>query len=520
MPLYLRDLLADPALGLELVAGKRGANTQTPVRWAHISEIPDPTPWLEGGEILLTTGLGVKDSEDLQRRLVEGLSHTGCAAIGFGLDVFLGAVPPAMLAAADDCGLPLFTVPYETPFLAVTKRVSHETAEEHYATLRIAVNLHRQVLAAVVAERGIQEVVATATRPLADRAVVVFDYYGTELARQDSGDHLTADVSDLWSMASMASMAHQDEGFHRGQACSVSTVRLGDEVQAFVVTVAPNPPDEQQTLVLEQVVTGVTLELARGLSVRQAHRTRVDDVLIEAAEGRAPSSSWLTRLLRRLGFKVGQPFQVLCVRADLTPLKLCALVEDVLGSAPASTALVGLHDDTVYCILQPPELAQADQIVTAARSRGRGSIVVGQSAIWTAIADLPTAMRQALTAADAPTGEAVRDVRELGLAGVVAGMNNDVVAESFVEQVLGPLLHHDQTESSAFVDTLAAYLASGCRPGPAAKQLCVHRHTLAYRLERIRELTGRDPRDGRHLVEFGLALELRRSGRVGRQGVE
>jgi purine catabolism regulator len=28
----------------------------------HISEIPDPTPWLEGGEILLTTGLGIKDS--------------------------------------------------------------------------------------------------------------------------------------------------------------------------------------------------------------------------------------------------------------------------------------------------------------------------------------------------------------------------------------------------------------------------------------------------------------------------
>ena len=57
------------------------------MRWAHISEIPDPTPWLEGGEILLTTGLGVRDSPDLQRRLVEGLDARGCPGLGFGLGV-------------------------------------------------------------------------------------------------------------------------------------------------------------------------------------------------------------------------------------------------------------------------------------------------------------------------------------------------------------------------------------------------------------------------------------------------
>jgi DNA-binding PucR family transcriptional regulator len=82
------------------------------------------------------------------------------------------------------------------------------------------------------------------------------------------------------------------------------------------------------------------------------------------------------------------------------------------------------------------------------------------------------------------------------------------IAEDFVTQVLGPVLDHDGRESSHLVDILRAYLAHGCRPGPAADQLCVHRHTLTYRLERIRELTGRDPRSGDHLVEFGLALAL------------
>jgi PucR family transcriptional regulator, purine catabolism regulatory protein len=85
-----------------------------------------------------------------------------------------------------------------------------------------------------------------------------------------------------------------------------------------------------------------------------------------------------------------------------------------------------------------------------------------------------------------------------------------------VTGVLGPVLEQGGRDASPLLDTLRAYLAHGCRPGPAAEELCVHRHTLAYRLDRIRDLTGRDPRAGAHLLEFGLALELhdRAAGRA------
>ena len=51
--LPLGDLIRD--LDVRLVAGEAGLDT--PVRWVHISELEDPTPWLSGGELLLTTGL-------------------------------------------------------------------------------------------------------------------------------------------------------------------------------------------------------------------------------------------------------------------------------------------------------------------------------------------------------------------------------------------------------------------------------------------------------------------------------
>jgi hypothetical protein len=92
MPLWLSELLHDPSLGAELVAGHAGVDRRGPIRWAHISELPDPTPWLEGGELLLTTGLGVKDSPRLQERFVAGVAARGVVALGFAIGVSLEQV--------------------------------------------------------------------------------------------------------------------------------------------------------------------------------------------------------------------------------------------------------------------------------------------------------------------------------------------------------------------------------------------------------------------------------------------
>ena len=64
--LTLAQLLDE--LGLEPVSGAQALDT--PIRWVHASELPDPTPWLSGGELILTTGMQLTTPE-AQRALVE-----------------------------------------------------------------------------------------------------------------------------------------------------------------------------------------------------------------------------------------------------------------------------------------------------------------------------------------------------------------------------------------------------------------------------------------------------------------
>lgn len=512
MPLWLPELLDDPGLGLEVVAGRAGVDHRGPVRWAHISDTPDPTPWLEGGEILLTTGIGVKDDPELQRRLIAALVRREVVAVGFGIGVVLEEVPAAMLAACDELELPLFTVPYEVPFIAVTRRVSHHTFAEHDATLRSAVALHRQVLAAVVGEGGVAAVLATVGPAMPGAALVAFDYSGRELGRHDP-DGTIADLGaeKLW-VSAVADGSRSTTDLD-GHVVTSRPVRLADEIEAVVVAVSDRPLVEHEKLLFEQGLTGVSLELARGRSVREATRTRVDELLEEVSAGRATAAS-TTRALDRLGVTLRDGYRVLAVSRPegVTAAHLCAVVEDaVLASG---RPLVGRLDDVVHAIV-PDDAGAADAVAAAAATRGWSRIRVGRSRAKQDADGLAAALREARVALQLEGPDAVRDVDQLGLSGLLAGMRDELGAADFVGTVLGPVLDQESDDSSPLLDSLRAYLAHGCRPGPAADELCVHRHTLAYRLERIRDLTGRDPRSGAHLLEFGLALELhdRRSGR-------
>jgi purine catabolism regulator len=118
--------------GLELAAGESNAGNR--VRWVHISEHEDPTPWLSGSELLLTTGYNLADAER-QRRYVELLADNELAGLGFGVGFDHERMPEALVAAARERELPLFEVPYEMPFIAITERAAARLVNEQFDVL-------------------------------------------------------------------------------------------------------------------------------------------------------------------------------------------------------------------------------------------------------------------------------------------------------------------------------------------------------------------------------------------------
>jgi hypothetical protein len=149
MELTVESLIDE--LGLELASGHESAKAH--VRWVHSTELPDPTPWLRGGELLLTTGIGT------------GFKHK--------------RLPAALVAAARKRSFPLFEVPYELPFIAITERAFAQLVNERYEMLQrnmagdvlaeaLTGHLYPEDLQARLRPFGIGEQVAVLAFSLAD----------------------------------------------------------------------------------------------------------------------------------------------------------------------------------------------------------------------------------------------------------------------------------------------------------------------------------------------------------------
>src|SRR3984885_12910590 len=172
-----RDLLA--ALRVRVLAGEGGL--ELPVRWVHISELLDPTPWLSGGEVLLTTGMQL-DSAEHQRELIELLADHQCAGLGFGIGFGHERVPAALVEAAREREFPVFEVPYELPFIAITEAAFSKLVNEQYAVLRRALSAQERLERVVLSERGLDALAGTLAN-LLGACVMVYDGRGELLGR-------------------------------------------------------------------------------------------------------------------------------------------------------------------------------------------------------------------------------------------------------------------------------------------------------------------------------------------------
>lgn len=164
----LRDLVARVDLGLTVLCGADALDL--PIRWAHVSELEDPTPYLVGEELLLTAG--VRFPADVPS-YVAGLMSKGVSAIGFGVEPEFPTVPSSLVEACAAQGMPLLEVPPSTPFLAVSQALGALLAEIAVREQRMLADSQRALTRAATRVRPVESVLTTLAVVLNCRADLV-----------------------------------------------------------------------------------------------------------------------------------------------------------------------------------------------------------------------------------------------------------------------------------------------------------------------------------------------------------
>jgi hypothetical protein len=162
----LRAVVDTTELALEVVRESlRPGALDLPVRWAHVSELRDPAPYLLGDELLLSAGVNLPSRQAEVDRYVRGLRDAGITALGFGVTPPMhDELPASLRRACVRLGLPLLVVPPRTPFLAISRAVSVALTEAGQREQRRIAEAREALTRA--ATLGVDEVAAGLARRL------------------------------------------------------------------------------------------------------------------------------------------------------------------------------------------------------------------------------------------------------------------------------------------------------------------------------------------------------------------
>ncbi|MFI9776592.1 PucR family transcriptional regulator [Streptomyces sp. NPDC051956] len=563
MPPTLASLVHHSALKLTVRAGEERLDTA--VRWAHVSELADPVPYMEGGELLLFTALKL-DAEDPEamRRYVKRLAGAGVVGLGFAVGVNYDAVPQALVDAAREEEFPLLEVPRRTPFIAISKAVSAAIAADQYRAVTAGFAAQRELTKQALS--GGPEGLLGALAGQVDGWAALYDASGAVVAAAPEwagrrAARLVGDVERLRERPAPASAVvggSEQPGGGDEDRVELHSLGTGRRPRAALAVGTAAALGTAERYALHSAIALLTLTTERSRSLHAAEqrigaavlrmllagepehaRTVAGDLygglldapfrmivaeVASASAGRAHADGHARVALDKPerpapgtgAAAVAAPGDPLTGLADVVEAAAARSGEAVLV-VPDGDRLVLLAADggaaTGACTQYAEALETAR--LTQREQGGAGEddeLVVGLSAPAGPIA-AATAYKQAEQALSVARrrGRALVEHEEVAAGSVVPLLADDAV-RAFADGLLRALKDHDATGRGDLVASLRAWLSRHGQWDAAAADLGVHRHTLRYRMRRVEEILGRSLDDPDVRMELWLALKATGAG--------
>lgn len=540
MAITVNILLEQRSLNLSLAVEGDKETLDMPISWVHFSESPDPTPYLEGGEVLLTTGLVMpKDQPDeIHRSFASRLIDAGVRGIGFGIGVQHDSIPQWLVYQCEATGLALFSVPLKTPFIAISETIARGISDDtHQNFARMYSNQQRLM-----------------------RSVKSLDPVSTIVSRL--AELIGGWVALLNPVGSIISSSHH--------VLPVEVGALGDALAFSVLGEAKFTVAKGYDIAIFHVASPTKQTLGYLVAGRKGEKGTIDHPLVAeaasllslAVNGTADSNrslnhlrSTMTRLclegesqsVRRFADDVWsglpvQPLVALRIIGQQDALEDAGRLFEPFRRTVAKNdnrVVFGIVDGDMWAIVSQSNAAMWTQQLTRT-----GRLTVGQSSGATWI-DMPRARHEAYQAGaealtsgkalvqygDGEGGATLEGVVEPSLMRAFADLKLAPIANLIFDLSTGPhtkagkprqagtvktsesqIAKVDSGTQVRAIDVLWAWLQSRGRAEEAARMAGMHRHTLTKYLGVIGKELGVDLNDPGTTAELWYACRFSRFG--------
>ncbi len=482
------EILALPALKLDGVTIPR---PDAQARWVTTSELADPSPFLEGGEILLTTGLVERDPQHW-RQFIGQLLDAGVVALGFGVGLSHPEVPRGLRDAASELSLNLFAVPRPVPFIAVSRAVADLLWAAERETDRQALQHQQELTGAAIG--GPAELVATLARIVGGDAVLCAPD-GTAIAGWPAAGLLERALPHMVRMNTIGVRGAAVD-IVRDSRVSVLPIGVGSHAEAYLAVETDSATAGAPRAAITTAVALLTLDRVRARAELEADRRIRAGALSLALQSDTDAARLLLDGTTTRATLPAVRARVIRARGPLSQLER-ALAQLEASSAGLGYPLVAITGDQLVAIVPQSD----EELDAVTKVLGALEVGVGPVRPMPELAQSDDAAMQALQAASA-----IRPIvvwSELADSGVHSLLDSDTL-HAFATQLLGNLLA--SPDADELLAALRAFLTHNGHAGPAAASLGIHRNTLRNRLATAEALLGRSTHDPQLRADLWVAL--------------
>ncbi len=508
----------------EVLAGDAGLDAE--IQWVHAGEVANMATMLSGGELLLTTGMGLTGGAISQRRFIAALAERGVAGLVIELGTTFGRLPNTLVAEAERRGLPLIVFHREVPFVEITKAVHEELIGGQLRMIRRADEFSQHFSELLLDGAGIPEVLddlaASVDNPVflvgAERGVLHHACGGLE----------EAEVLIGWEAA--------ETGLEKAPRMIATPLRgcenRGISLVALEMREAVDPIGR---IALERAAHAIAFAFTFGEAEGRLEERARSDFFVALLEQGLHESEIAERAARR-GFcpKAGErllPLVLVRSRRRRSASSKAAdwrriwrLVDKELTTKGISIlAGTQAEDQGMIFLLAMPARSERERaaellarIIGSAADHVLGAedavVLCAGAAVanWTAAREELERTLEAASSAAATSSAVWCDVTVPDVNRLLWALSGHDSLQRFVDDRLSAILEHDSNRRSELLETLEAYCEHGGRKTETARALHLQRQSLYHRLNRIEQLIGGSLSDQDDRFGLHLALRARR----------
>ncbi|TFD08059.1 PucR family transcriptional regulator [Cryobacterium sp. TMT1-2-2] len=475
----------------------------------HISELTDPTPYLEGGELLLTTGIPLAGEPDSLRDYVTRLASRGVLALGLGLGAGTDDVPAQLESACAGAGVTLLIVPASIPFMHISRTYWDLVGKTEQADLAASLTLQTSLTQAATRPEAVAAVVKVLSNALGGWAVYLPADGSAETYWPPEENRVLPQLREETARLGLAG-THSAATFPLDGMDVVEYSIIADRRTAGFLAVCAGRPLRKADRQL--MLTGCMLLAVA--AQREWQLTRANSVLGTTATTLA-LNGFVDAARLVAGDLIGSPLaervRLLAIRGDnleaLTTSELADQVSAMLSGEPAMRLgdsirrcrLRSMEDGVCFLILEtrtdPDPAEESGNPVEAAVSRRRAQPVPFAAAL-----SRPMPLSQLPGSAD--------DLRRSCLLARVGQISTGPgLPDPRAVEWVARLTAYSRAD---LVATVKSYIRNQGQWEVAARELKLHRNSLRHRIGIAAKLLDADLDDPD--VSANLWLELRRVG--------